>query len=112
MAMACHTHCHVRTEGLPARQVEGQKATAACAAQERAALSKVDRIRSENAVRAETLEREAAEAEQKARVLSMRCITAAESMHFLMSCCHWPCLCCAMHVVMLLGASAASPLYA
>ena len=56
--------------------MEGQKATAARAAQERAALSKVDRIRSENAARAETLEREAAEAEQKAQALSKQCVTA------------------------------------
>ena len=60
--------CHrVRVEGFACAQVEGQKATAARAAQERAALSKVDRIRSENAARAETLEREATEAEHKAR---------------------------------------------
>ena len=59
--------------------MEGQKATAARAAQERAALGKVDRIRSENAARAEALEREAAEAEQKARALREQFVTAAVS---------------------------------
>ena len=59
--------------------MEGQKATAARAAQERAALSKVDRIRSENAARAETLEREAAEAEQKARALGKQCVATMKS---------------------------------
>ncbi|KAK9837244.1 hypothetical protein WJX81_001363 [Elliptochloris bilobata] len=52
-------------------KVEGQKVAAARAAQERAVLGKVDRIRSENAARAEALEREAADAELKAELLEL-----------------------------------------
>jgi len=48
-------------------QIEGQKAEQARRQQEQAALSKLERIRLDQTQRAQTLEEEAKEAEQKVR---------------------------------------------
>ena len=50
-----------------ALQIEGQKAEQARRQQEQAALSKLERIRLDQTQRAQTLEEEAKEAEQKVR---------------------------------------------